>query len=1145
MSEFFDRDASTLPPLEGPIPGRMDTFTGRVSLQFQKNDSWDFQNSLREQMRDEMFEALVGRAPGARGPQDPDSFNLGGQQVPATNKPIERMTMARNMDGVFAQIADLRQFYPERFGTMPASEDEFERELNRRITREIEENETYLARSPYNAIGMLGDLAGAATDEYSLATMAVGGPAGAGLKGAAVFLAREFAIGATSEIPSVIKSRDIAERMGREPENPALQIAMGGAGNAILGGAVEYGWRGVKYMLARDGIEAANGVTGLHRGQAADAAEEAVRTGRDIRIDPLRPNPTLRAEDDPAVENLLKFIGVREASAGANQVSGYALIAPPRDLTTMSVDEVLAWQDANIRAGAKSTAAGQFQVIRKTLQGAKDQMGLSGGEAFDEAMQMRIAVHLMKGRGLEAWRAGKMSDEEFGNLLAQEWAALPRTTGPGRGSSHYAGDGLNAAGASAEDFLAAIGGRYAEDLPPTAPLRVRGAAPRAPRDVQERFSEVVTPAGTPIRVQTRVVDLMDLIHASGDLQPRDRTRLGSDEQIAEISGRLDPARLMPGPETDRGAPLIGQDMVIESGNGRVAALRRAVSENPDGWRAYEEMVRERYEVPDGVRHPVVVQERIDPVSQQERIRTVRESNTSSIARMGAAEQAKFDADWLGQPVFDAYRPGRRLNGPENREFVRRFLGTMTGAERKAMQTARGALSPAGKRRLEDALFARAFDADDLIALATETEDRAVEGLVRMLTDVAPDWAAFRAMVEAGFVRPEFDITDQLMQASRIVARARLDDLDGQSVVAAIRDALAQKDMFAEADPLVEDLIGVFYRTADGKASPRSPSASSDILRRYAAEAMQIGRADTGSLIDDAVTPRDVLRRAIEGYEARTPYSTPEPAEPEAADVPRLDAVDTSRLADGAMSPEAMRANDELEGRLREADNVGPFGPVLTQFKGDWRGAVAELQRRQSGEAIGALTHPEIGDISLVWGEPGKGRGHGFGLAKIIDRHPEVLDDLQGRLDRATTVISRSENRIRLASETDDFSIRLTWEGEQKSWLLTAYERDADEIMQRGAGRSTGKTGSSPEGSSPSAPLHAEHSASRADFQADGTDAALDEARAAWAGQEKTTYNLTGDEDGPAMTVGDVLADLEDDRALLRGMTSCMLKGVPL
>ncbi|WP_186263304.1 NUDIX domain-containing protein [Burkholderia gladioli] len=119
--------------------------------------------------------------------------------------------------------------------------------------------------------------------------------------------------------------------------------------------------------------------------------------------------------------------------------------------------------------------------------------------------------------------------------------------------------------------------------------------------------------------------------------------------------------------------------------------------------------------------------------------------------------------------------------------------------------------------------------------------------------------------------------------------------------------------------------------------------------------------------------------------------------------------------------------------------VGPFGPILTNFKGDAQGAIKALTEMQDGEAIGALHHPEIGDIDLIWGKaPGEGQ-EGYGLAKLVNKHPEVLNDLQGILSSMSVVQPSGKNRVRLSSATHRGVVRLSWDGESKSWLMTAFE----------------------------------------------------------------------------------------------------------
>lgn len=102
---------------------------------------------------------------------------------------------------------------------------------------------------------------------------------------------------------------------------------------------------------------------------------------------------------------------------------------------------------------------------------------------------------------------------------------------------------------------------------------------------------------------------------------------------------------------------------------------------------------------------------------------------------------------------------------------------------------------------------------------------------------------------------------------------------------------------------------------------------------------------------------------------------------------------------------------------------GVFGNIYDQFRGKAKEAIAFLLGKKDGEAIGALHHREIGYIDLVWGTEGTGHSDGFGLAKLVKYHPEVLDNLQEILDDMH-VTSRTVNRIQLESETHRASVRL-------------------------------------------------------------------------------------------------------------------------
>lgn len=127
--------------------------------------------------------------------------------------------------------------------------------------------------------------------------------------------------------------------------------------------------------------------------------------------------------------------------------------------------------------------------------------------------------------------------------------------------------------------------------------------------------------------------------------------------------------------------------------------------------------------------------------------------------------------------------------------------------------------------------------------------------------------------------------------------------------------------------------------------------------------------------------------------------------------------------------------------------VGAFGNIYNQFRGNAKAAIEFLKNVRGGEAVGALHHKDIGDIDLVWGKEGTGHSDGYGLSKLVKYHPEVLDNLQEILNDMR-VVSSSKNRVNLESETHKAGVRLTWDGERKSWLLTAFKKETSASDKR-------------------------------------------------------------------------------------------------
>jgi uncharacterized protein (TIGR02594 family) len=150
-------------------------------------------------------------------------------------------------------------------------------------------------------------------------------------------------------------------------------------------------------------------------------------------------------------KDLLDFIAEFESGGNYDAHFGRAKNTNPA-FTRMSIADVLRWQDEFVRRGSESSAVGRYQVIRKTLRGVIRELGVGSNELYSKELQDRIALHLMKGRKLDGFLAGRITRNRFGTLLAMEWASLPVLEGPKTGQSFYAGVGSNAAHAPMADF---------------------------------------------------------------------------------------------------------------------------------------------------------------------------------------------------------------------------------------------------------------------------------------------------------------------------------------------------------------------------------------------------------------------------------------------------------------------------------------------------------------------------------------------------------------------------------------------------------------------------------------------------------------------------------------------------------------------
>lgn len=401
---------------------------------------------------------------------------------------------------------------------------------------------------------------------------------------------------------------------------------------------------------------------------------------------------------------------------------------------------------------------------------------------------------------------------------------------------------------------------------PSVTLQPKSPAKASPIDAAtssvERLapSPIFTPAGRKVDVAYELVSLDSLIPSHTDdlrlnpafpqeLQPRDRERAASEAQIVDISSRLEPARLGRSSDTSSGAPIVGPDNVVESGNGRALALRRAYDRNPERAEAYKAWLRAQGLNVEGIARPVLIARRISNLSPQERVEFAREANAASTLRMSAGETAKADAEAV-KKIIDQFRGGD-VTFAQNAGFVRAFLNSIPTSERGALWTEQGGLSQDGARRIQAAILQAAYDDSALVSKAFESANNDIRAIAGALLDVAPAWAQMRNRVAKGEISKDLDRTKDLIGAVRAVEEARRKGLRPD-------DVFNQGGLFGNLDAARD--FGALFFNNDKMTQPASRQTVAGRLKKYVEQA---NKADAGpNLFGQAPTSAsDILNSA--------------------------------------------------------------------------------------------------------------------------------------------------------------------------------------------------------------------------------------------------------------------------------------------
>lgn len=380
----------------------------------------------------------------------------------------------------------------------------------------------------------------------------------------------------------------------------------------------------------------------------------------------------------------------------------------------------------------------------------------------------------------------------------------------------------------------------------------------APDNSSVDYQYAVVPSNRLITSHTSAMGVNPAYDAS--LQGRDRARAASGVQIAGIAASLNPERLGASAMAGEGAPIIGDDWMVESGNGRTLSVLKAQQDNMESAAAYREYLLNNAEQfglnrsdIEGIENPMLVRVRRTEMNAEERARFASVANNSSVATLSESERASRDAEALMNSSllnrFDPREDGTFAN--IGGDFPAQFATLLPPSEFPSFIQSDGSLSAAGHRQMRNALLGAAYPNSGLIGRMTEELDGGKAGIGKALLDAAGPMARMNQIAaESGIAG--LGIGGNVAEAANLINEyPRMEK--GRSV--SLEEHLATSSMFGDSET-----TNLLARTMD--ANRRSPKFITELLSRYARAVSTYGNPAEGSLFGDGPPPPENILASI-------------------------------------------------------------------------------------------------------------------------------------------------------------------------------------------------------------------------------------------------------------------------------------------
>jgi hypothetical protein len=332
--------------------------------------------------------------------------------------------------------------------------------------------------------------------------------------------------------------------------------------------------------------------------------------------------------------------------------------------------------------------------------------------------------------------------------------------------------------------------------------------------------------------------------------------MASELQINRIVQKLEPEFLGESPKVSEGAPIVGKDGIVESGNARTIALQRLYEQKHKNAELYKNWIKDNAEkfgidkeTLETAKNPVLVRIRQTDI---DRVKFTQEANEQAVAAMSASEQAQADAKRLTGRLMEVFAPSEtgEILTPANRQFVDAFFSEVVSeAEKGKYITKDGSISQEGVTRIRNAVFAKAYGDTGAIEKLAESTDVNVKNQINAMLIAAPRIMRIKDAIDKGELY-NLDISPELAAAMNKLSYLRE---TGQTVDTYLR----QMSFVEDLSPLAKEVLYVFDK------HKRSSKRIASILQAYADSVELAGNPNQQTIFaQNAPSKEEIWTRAV-------------------------------------------------------------------------------------------------------------------------------------------------------------------------------------------------------------------------------------------------------------------------------------------